>query len=115
MNAKIETTEDLLPHNFNTLANEKFKEYARAKDNFINEKEFYTFVNDFFKEEKELCKELSEDKDFYRQSNKSNCQDGINFSEFKELFQDCYIIKNQKDLGGDDNVEFQIDEKDMMY
>ena len=95
MKANIDSTEDLLPPNFDALVKENFKKYSKTMPEHLVQEEFYQFLNDFFNGEKEICADLV-NQEFYNQNNKSNSEEGLNYKDFNDAFHDCYLLKNKQ-------------------
>lgn len=111
MNTKVESIEDVLPPNINTLALEHFNKFGVAKAGFLNESEFNNFVNAFFAEEKELAHEVISS-GHYTQSHKAGTTDGVTAEEFSELFKDLYILKHHS-KGEEEPVDITLESKDL--
>ena len=112
MKANIESLEDILPPNFESLTLKNFKEFSKAKEGYLNQQEFQSFVNNFFQDDKKLSQDLLSP-EFFLAGNKSGSVDGINFNDFKEVFQDCYLLKSQDSLENDnDGLDIKFETND---
>jgi len=112
MNSKIESIDDLLLPNFESSAKDTFNQFSKIKEGFLNHQEFQAFLKHFFKDDISLYQDFL-NTEFYNASNKSRSSDGINYKDFTEVYKDCYIMKNHREVGNDNevlDVKFETDD-----